>query len=271
MILVDGSPSGLVPASDRGLNYGDGLFETLRLHAGRLPLLGLHLARLEEGCRRLGLSWPGEDVLRDEVARVAAAGEEGVVKILLTRGDSGRGYAPAGEGRSRRVVSLHALRPPPEGPVEIGVCDARLGRNPALAGLKHTSRLEQVLGAREAAGRGWFDGLMRDDTGAVVEATRHNVFLHVGGRLVTPPLRECGVEGVMRALAIRAAAAAGLDCAEAPVGVGDLADAREGFLTNAVAGVVPVDILAGRPLPGHPAARAVAAALRPLGVSWLAA
>lgn len=269
MILVDGTPARTVSVADRGLNYGDGLFETMRLHEGRVPLLGRHLARLLEGCRRLGIPWPGEDMIAADVRRVCGVGGEGVVKVILTRGDGGRGYAPPASARGRRIVGAFPLPAPPAAPVEVGVCDTPISRNPRLAGIKHLSRIEQVLAADEVVGAGWFDGLMLDDAGVVAEATRHHLFVAMEGRLHTPVLADYGVSGIMRGLVLEAASASGVLARETVLRCADLAGAEEAFLTNAVRGLVPVRRLAGAPLEEPAIPGRLAPALRAAGVTWL--
>ncbi|MFU8822527.1 MAG: aminotransferase class IV, partial [Gammaproteobacteria bacterium] len=185
-MLVDGQPGVMVSASDRGLNYGDGLFETMRLHAGAVPLLARHLGRLCAGCARLGLPYPGDKMLVADIARLAAAGAaEGVVRLVLTRGDGGRGYAPSPGAPGRRIAALHPLPPPGPAAMSLGICATRLGHSAALGGLKHLGRLEQVLAAGEVAAAGWDEGLMLDESTCVVEATRHNVFFVRDGRVLT--------------------------------------------------------------------------------------
>jgi 4-amino-4-deoxychorismate lyase len=269
VILVDGIPAGTVSVADRGLNYGDGLFETMRLHDGRVPLLARHLARLREGCRSLGIPWPDAEVIAADVQRVGAVGGEGIIKVILTRGDGGRGYAPPSSALGRRIVGSYPLPAIPAAPVEVGVCDTPIARNPRLAGIKHLSRIEQVLAADEVVAAGWFDGLMLDETGVVAEATRHNLFLVREGRLHTPVLADCGVSGIMRGLVLEAAAASGVAARETVLRSGDLAGAEEAFLTNAVRGLVPVRRLAGKVLAEPVMPGRLAPALRAAGVTWL--
>lgn len=271
MILVDGVPSAQISARDRGLHYGDGLFETMRLWQGQVPLLEHHLARLEGGSRRLGLTSPDAATWTEDLDRLLAGGPaEGVIRLVLTRGDGGRGYAPPEPAQSRRIVALYA--PPAESPGElsVGVCKTRLGHSPALGGLKHLGRLEQVLAAREVAAAGWDEGLMLDESGQLIEATRHNLFYLRDGRLLTPPLENCGVAGIMRALLLEAMARAGVSGGEAQLRYDELHEIEAMFLCNAVAGLRSVKSLAGRAC-GH---SAMTSRLRTLlveaGVAWLA-
>lgn len=270
MILVDGQPANRVPAADRGLNYGDGLFETLRVHAGAAPLLDRHLGRLEAGCERVGLAWPGRATLAADVRAAAAAGAaDAVVKIVLTRGDGGRGYAPDPAAQSRRIVSVHPLPPALDTPLVAGVCRTRLGDSPALAGLKHLGRLEQVLAAREAAAAGWDEGLMLDAAGQVAEGTRHHVFFLRGGRLYTPPLAGLAVAGIMRGLLREALAALDLGGEEAPLRYHALHEVEAMYLCNAVAGVRAVSRLEGRALAEPGLLVQLRRGLAARGVPWL--
>ena len=270
-MLVDGQPGTTVSASDRGLNYGDGLFETLRLHGGAVPLLARHLDRLRAGCARLGLPYPGEAALEADVAGLAAAGTaEGVIRLVLTRGDGGRGYAPSPGATGRRIAALHPLPSPGPTGLALGICATRLGHSAALGGLKHLGRLEQVLAAGEVAAAGWDEGLMLDESERLVEATRHNVFFVRNGRILTPPLAGCGVAGVMRGLILETLVAVGLAGGEATLRYHELHEIEGMFLSNAVVGVRPVRQVAGRVLPRAHLPEVLREGLVAAGVAWLA-
>ncbi|PZN29855.1 MAG: aminodeoxychorismate lyase [Proteobacteria bacterium] len=252
-----------IALDDRGLNYGDGLFETARVRDGQVPLLEDHLERLRGGCARLGIPMPDADVLRGEIARVIGAARDGVLKIVVTRGAGGRGYRPAADLAPTRIVALHPLPVPDaaEG-IVLRWCTTRLARNPALAGLKTLNRLEQVLAQAEWHESQIAEGLMLDTEGELVSATAANVFIVRQGVLVTPDLRFCGIRGVMRARVLRAAEALGLAVSEEPLWPDDVDAASEVFLTNAVRGIRPVAALEQLrwPAPG-PFAGRIAAAL----------
>jgi 4-amino-4-deoxychorismate lyase len=271
MMLIDGLPADAVPATDRGLNYGDGLFETMRLHGGRVPLLERHLARLRTGCVRLGLRYPGDELIRADIARLAAdAPGEGVLRLVLTRGDGGRGYAPPPDARPRRIAACYPLPENGAATLAVGICATTLGRSAALGGLKHLGRLEQVLAAAEVAAAGWDEGLMLDSDGHIIEGTRHNLFYVRGGRLCTPPLAECGVAGVMRQLILEVLAARGTPGMEAPLRYHERHEISEMFMCNAVAGVRAVSRLDGRDLGAARFAAELRAPLAEAGVAWLA-
>ncbi len=250
IVLVDGRPADSVPALDRGLQYGDGLFETLAIRSGVPRLLGHHLERLAEGCRRLGIPMPDPAVLRREI-EAAAPAAEAVVKVILTRGVAARGYRPPANPQSTRIVAGFTRAPPGASDadgIHVRMCATRLGRNPALAGIKHLCRLEQVLARAEWVDEGVAEGLMQDDCGRLVCATQSNLFVLRRGRLVTPAVDECGVAGVMRRALIEWAGVRGLPVTVGRVMPEDLEEAEEVLLTNALTGARPVVDLAGRRL-----------------------
>lgn len=241
--LIDGVATSRIDARDRGLLYGDGLFETVLFVQGRAPLWSRHMERLRGACVRLGLSAPDVVKLERETVRVCAGLARAVVRITLTRGIGERGYAPPASPRPMRTVSAD---PAPEIPsdwyhrgVRVRRCDLRLSEQPRLAGMKHLNRLEQVLARAEWDDADIVEGLLRDVSGNVIGATAANVFAVIGGSLVTPALDRCGVAGVMRAEVLKWS-----QCAQVrPIEMDELMRANEVFLTNAVRGVVPVTAL----------------------------
>jgi 4-amino-4-deoxychorismate lyase len=242
---VDGVPATVIPADDRGLQYGDGLFETLRVRGRRARFLDLHLARLNSGCARLAIAMTDEDTLRAEIAMAcAAAPAHAVLKIIVTRGSAvRRGYAPAGAEVARRVMSLWESAPIVESPhqgVALVMASGKLGDNPSLAGIKHLSRLEQVWAAREAQAAGAFDALMLGPDGRLVSGAMSNLFVVRSGSVLTPPVDRAGVAGIMRGVVLRECAALGLAAGEQALSMDDLLAADEVFVTNARIGVVPV-------------------------------
>lgn len=236
-------PAHVLPVDDRGFNYGDGLFETLRLSSGRVRFLDAHLRRLCDGCERLGIQFPAAELATD-IATLSAMHPDGVVKIVVTRGAGGRGYRPNPQAGVNRVVTIHPA-PPGDRPggLKLRWCDMHLSRNPALAGMKHLNRLEEVLAQNEWHDAAIDEGLVCDTEGELVSATAGNVFIVKGGTLLTPDLRFCGVRGVMRSQVLRIASEMGIQCSEEPLWPHDLAEASEVFLTNAVRGIRPVSEL----------------------------
>ncbi|WDY56581.1 aminodeoxychorismate lyase [Pseudomonas sp. PSKL.D1] len=240
---IDGQPATAVNLQNRGLAYGDGLFETIAVRAGRPSLLEGHLARLALGCERLAIN-ADMPLVRDEVLRFASQLGDGVAKLILTRGDSQRGYAPVAGVPPRRILQGGPLPEYPAEHAEQGVrlypCQTRLGEQPLLAGLKHLNRLEQVLARAEWQGSEHAEGLMQDGQGRVIEGVYSNLFLVRDGVLVTADLNRCGVAGVMRSALLEQAKALGISTQVRDVMLEELAQADEVFVCNSVYGIWPV-------------------------------
>jgi 4-amino-4-deoxychorismate lyase len=232
---------------DRGLQYGDGVFETVRIRGSRPRLLEYHLDRLYAGCRRLGIAGPARPALRRELERTARLRTDGILKLILTRGVGLRGYRPTGLERHTRILSLHSL---PKGllansavPVRVRVCATTLGLNPGLAGLKTLNRLESVMARGEWRDARIWEGLMQDEDENFVCGTMSNLFIKRGRSLMTPVLDRCGVAGVMRRWVLEEAAQLGLRAVERRIRWRDLQEAEEVFMTNSLVGVRSVSTL----------------------------
>lgn len=245
--LVNGHEQDQIELGDRGLQFGDGLFETLCVRAGQARYWERHMARLRAGCARLGLPPPDVQRLHFEVGRLIRQQPHGVVKILLTRGTGGRGYSPPEDVEVNRIVRY---LPRPEIPAQglrLARCATTLGRNPRLAGIKHLNRLEQVLASHELADLEVDEGLLADSEGQVIEGTRSNLFLVRDGELVTPDLGQSGVAGVLRSVVFDICAAAGIACRIRPVAWAELEETEELFMTNSLMDIQPVIQWDGRP------------------------
>ena len=196
---------------DRGLAYGHGLFESVVLTDSSIPLLDRHLSRLIHDSQLMGISVGNDDI--DHYLKVfletlsAQAITSGIVKIILTAGSGGRGYA-----MPTKIVPtlIYSYTPMPENVahqrdqgVDIMLCRHLLGTGSTLAGVKHLNRLDQVMARSEWSHNRYQDGLMFTEAGVVIEATSANVFVKTkDGQWLTPDLDQSGVSGVMRGLLI---------------------------------------------------------------------
>jgi 4-amino-4-deoxychorismate lyase len=247
--LVNGQSAGLEPA-DRGLAYCDGLFETMAASEGRIRWLDLHLDRLEEGCRRLEIPAPSRSLVAREIGAHCPARGRAVVKLIVTRGTGARGYLPPDPATPTRVLGVSSW---PDYPrqhylhgISVRVCTLRLGENPALAGIKHLCRLEQVLAQLELRGQAVQQGLLLDFGGRVVGCTSSNLFAVHGSVLRTPSLVRCGIKGVMRRAVLESARTLGVRAEESELELADVLAADELFVTNSLFGIWPVSDLDGR-------------------------
>jgi 4-amino-4-deoxychorismate lyase len=249
-LLINGRPIDQIAAADRGLQYGDGLFETIVMVQGEPMLWDRHMARLEIGEQRLGLPPENKTRLRREVLSEVGDKSPAVVKIILTRGAGGRGYRPPVYPQVSRIVSLHEW---PRYPahwfskgIRLRICSTRLGHNSRLAGIKHLNRLEQVLARQEWDDPKIPEGLMLDEQNLVIEGTQSNLFLVKGKYLITPDLSACGVAGVVRELVLEVAEELKLKSRIAAVTLGELQRADTLFTTNSLLGICPVVALEKR-------------------------
>lgn len=237
-----------IDPGNRGLAYGDGVFETLRVHRGGLPLWPRHLARLRDGAGRLGIAMPALDFVEARIADTIAGCDAGVLKLLLTRGEGGRGYAPPVDVDPVWMLSLHPLPAANPSGLRLHWCETRLAAQPALAGIKHCNRLEQVLARAEAERAGCDDGVMQDMAGNIVCATSANLLLLREGRWLTPRIDGCGVAGVLRGWLLEQ----GL-VEQARLSPEEVESADALALCNAVRGILPVASLRMRTWTRHPA------------------
>ncbi len=240
----------MLAPSDRGLAYGDGLFETMAAVDGRIRWLDYHLERLTASCRRLAIPCVSADLLREEIRTACPAEGRFIVKVIVTRGSGARGYRPPDNPEPTRILSVGSW---PSYPSEyytdgIAVCslDTPVGENPSLAGMKHLCRLEQVLGRMELEKHDAQEGLQFASSGAVVGGTMSNLFAVIEGRLSTPSVEASGVAGVMRRIVMETAGARGLSVVEGVLTAADLQSAQALFMTNAVIGIWPVKRLDAR-------------------------
>lgn len=256
----------LLDPRDRGLQYGDGLFETMAVHDGRIPWLAYHLRRLRIGCARLRITPPKTVELRRELARLAAGQSRAILKLIVTRGIGGRGYRPDPAAPGRHILQRHPWPAHANGRAHEGIrlriCRTRLAINPALAGLKHLNRLEQVLAQMEwRDDRRYQEGLMLDWQDRVIEGTMSNLFIVRSGCLSTPDLTDSGVAGVMREIILEAAAQQGIPCRVTALVLPDIAQAEEVFVCNSVIGIWPVVALSRQRYPLGPITRQLANAV----------
>lgn len=246
MFWLDGTPTESMPLPDRGMDFGDGLFETLLLNCGRALYPELHLQRLQQGLSRLDFP----DCLDRVEASLALAAQScagqqwSALRITVTRGSAPRGYAPPDSVEPRILMAASPIDRDCSAavvPARVAWAKLRLASQPALAGLKHLNRLEQVLVASEARAAGVDEMLVTDQQGQAIAAGAGNLFVFSDGRLLTPELSLCGVAGTRRRLVLEQwASRLGLSVAEMALGVEQVEAADELFYCNSLQGIRPV-------------------------------
>lgn len=247
--LINGIAADYVSVFDRGLHYGDGLFETIACRNGRAQFMREHLTRMREGADRLAIPFPDQALFMQDVsALLQRAGESGdcVIKLMLTRGAGRRGYRYDYRQASTRVC-LRSGWPEHVSRWKQGMrtcfCDTPVSINTRLAGIKHLNRLDNVLASAEL-GEAYEEGFMMDPQGNVIEGTMSNVFTVSCGVLVTPDLAHCGIQGIIREKLLLLAAEQGMHTEIRALQRHELLAAAEVFVCNSLLGVCPVTRIA---------------------------
>ncbi|KGQ18946.1 Aminodeoxychorismate lyase [Lysobacter dokdonensis DS-58] len=249
LIFLGGAHVNVLPGDSRGFAYGDGVFETMRVHHGNVHWWTAHRARMEAGAERLGLTLPSDLLIARAQHELFGRGHDGVAKLIVTRGGGARGYARDADAHPVWRYSRHPLPPAPrEGGLVLRWCATALAVQPALAGLKHCNRLEQVLARGEWDDPAIDEGLMRSTEGDVVCATSANLFVLHGDRWSTPMVDRCGVAGTCRAWLLSQTGAA-----ESRMRPADVESADAVLLCNAVRGILPVARIGEHAYSPHPA------------------
>lgn len=254
--LVDAAAARIAPG-DRGFTLGDGLFETLAVRHGAPQRLEAHLARLATGAQVIGLPLPAFDLPAIAAALLTANGlADAVLRLTVTRGEGPRGVLPPAAPTPTLLVTAAALAPP-AAPARL--CVARVTRrneHSPLARIKSLNYLDNILARQEGQQRGCDDALLLNTRGGVAESTIANVFVVRDGALLTPPVADGALPGVMRgALLARGAR-------EAALTPEDLAQASEVFLTSSL-GIRPVAAVDDAAFAAHPVAERLQAELAP--------
>jgi 4-amino-4-deoxychorismate lyase len=274
---VNGRSNATIDLADRGLAFGDGVFETLLLAQGKLPFLSLHLDRLQLGLDGLHIEACRQNI-QDQVNQCLAQTSKqqflnGIVKIIVTRGQ-GRGYLPQAQTEATILISAYPL---PElqknyqrDGVAICICQHRLSYQPALLGIKHLNRLDNVLAALELRDKNTVEGLILDDQGFVAEAVSRNLFTVKDGQLFTPDLLRGGIKGIMQGIVVEQLAPQ-LDLS---VNTGRLTpqqvvNADEVFLCNSITGIWPVIRIDEQELSPGPVTQSLQVAAQKLSASLL--
>jgi branched-chain amino acid aminotransferase len=243
-----------VPVIDHGLLYGDGIFEGMRIYAGRVFRLGRHLARMQAGARTLSLELPGGvDSLRKIVFETARAygRDEAYVRLIVTRGEGALGVDPTSCPRPRVIclVDRVAIYPEEKRRQGVDLVTASQRRPPPDVldpRVKSLNYLNNALAKGEARKRGADEAVLLNLQGCVAEAAVANVFAVRDGALWTPPGSDGALEGINRATVLELARELGVPAAERSLGRFDLFAADEVFLTGSgVGGLVAVRSLDG--------------------------
>ncbi len=242
---VDGCSTDRLPLPDRGIEFGDGLFETMPIIDGRIPWLSLHLQRLRAGLHRLDFPPATADTVHSQlVGALEDACSAGIMRLTVTRGSAPRGYAPPLEPKPRVIIQMgisDGVGQPVLPPANVACSAVRWSWQPALAGIKHNNRLEQVLAARERQRADVDEMLMLDQSDNVISVISANLFVLRGESLLTPSLEHCGIAGTRRRLLLdELAPVLGLTTQEVTLTESEIIAADAVFYCNSVRGYQPI-------------------------------
>jgi 4-amino-4-deoxychorismate lyase len=228
---------------DRGLHYGDGVFRTFPLRHGKIPFFERQLQKLQDDCQSLAMTPPELDFLKAKVLGAIEQLDNAAIKIIVTRGNGQRGYAPSvSQGPNIFVLTstLTDYAAKWRQGISLRLCQLRLSRQPKLAGIKHLNRLEQVLARAEWHDPSIDEGLLLDENEHVIEGVMSNLFVWDGQQLITPPLDHCGVKGLIRDLLLETLPKLGLVVKVEPVPLERIKKARALLMTNSLWGIMSV-------------------------------
>jgi len=251
----------LINSEDRGLAYGDGLFETLRLKDdGSCPLWFWHRQRLLQGL--IALDFPINTLALIDEAIEKAPRHATAAKLIISRGTGPRGYQPPPEPQLTVIWQLitapdWAYNRHPEG-FTCQFSDVRLGQQPLLAGIKHLNRLEQVL-CRQRMPADHQEAIMLDHDDWVIEGCMSNLFVVEGHNILTPDLSRCGVNGVIRRWLMNQTS-----IAEASISAEQLLKSDAVFMSNSLNGVIQVRSIGARRYDQQPEIRELQRSLQEL-------
>lgn len=259
--LINGSFSHTISPLDRGFAYGDGVFRTLKMVRGLPEHWPMHYQKLVADCAAIGIVCPSAELLMSDFQQLYTPDEVAVAKIIVTRGEGERGYAPPAITFPTRVIVKSALRRYPDAiyadGVHLHVCETRLAHQPKLAGIKHLNRLENVMARMEWRDEAIFDGLMLDQQDNVIECTMSNIFARYGEQLLTPDLSLCGVAGITRQNIMGMIRALGLRLEVCKLSLERLLEADELIICNSLYGALQVTCLADKNWPSQPLASTI--------------
>jgi len=262
IVLINGAKQSKISIFNRNLQFGDGLFETCVVENKKILFWVNHFARLNKGCEQLKISKVDESVWLSDVKKALSlcSYDRCVVKLILSRGESLRGYGFKDDIKPVRAVIVSELQKTTlNNSFSLEYCHSGYNSNPKLAGIKHCNRLEQVL-AR--AGLKSDEGIMLDENHNVISVTQGNIYAIHGNKLITPKLDKCGVEGTRRAVILDLTKHLGIEVKVEVLSVEKLGQADEVFISNSIIGIQSIRQIGGIGLGESPITKKIKDAFR---------
>ncbi|MGE4569971.1 MAG: endolytic transglycosylase MltG [Gammaproteobacteria bacterium] len=234
IVLINGAKQSKTTVFNRNTQFGDGLFETCVVESKNILFWSYHIARLNKGCQKLGIGNVDESFWLSDIRKALSVSRLNscVVKIMLSRGESLRGYGFESGIKPVRIVIVSEMPEiKPRQNLTLDFCDSGYASNPKLAGIKHCNRLEQILARADLKGD---EGIMLDEDGNIISVTQGNIFSIYANTLHTPRLDKCGIEGTRRAIILEIASELGMQINVGPLSVDGLMESDEVFISNSV-------------------------------------
>jgi 4-amino-4-deoxychorismate lyase len=240
IVFIDGQKQDMVSIFNRNMQYGDGLFETCIAADNQILFWPLHFSRLKIGCEKLNINMIDEGLWLSDIKKAFefSTKKNCIVKLILSRGNSLRGYAYKDDIEPVRIVIISEMYQPLFNK-EFSLEYAKSGyhSNPQLAGIKHCNRLEQILARSNLSSN---EAIMLDEKENIISVTQGNIYYIFGNKLLTPKLDRCGVVGSRRSLILELAMSLKMEALESNISINQAQKADEVFISNSVIGIQPV-------------------------------
>lgn len=240
---------------DRGILYGYGLFETMRSYGGHVFSLDRHLARLIHSAGKIGIDAGLDHVaLEQAIYKTLEANERPDARIRLTvlAGEGERGLTLPTPGTLTIIIAAEKLVLPPHRAYGEGLCavvvSTRRNSRSLLSGIKSINYLDSLVAQSEASAAGADQAILLNERGFVAECSTSNIFLVVGGKLLTPSVESGILPGVTREEVIELALNLGVAVVEEEISLAVLLRADEAFMTNSIIEIMPITAVDGKPV-----------------------
>ena len=240
IVIINGEEQSNISVFNRNMQYGDGLFETCVAKDNQILFWDKHLLRLNIGCDKLKIKKIEESIWLEDIKKALSFSSKKncIIKLILSRGNSQRGYSYPDDILPVRVVIVsEIIKSQSKQSFSLEYAQSGYHSNPNLAGIKHCNRIEQIL-ARATMKED--EAIMLDENKNIISVTQGNIYFIFGKRLLTPKLDRCGVIGSRRSLILELAKSIGLDIQEEEVSMIQAQKADEVFISNSLIGIQSV-------------------------------
>jgi len=240
VVLINGKEQSKITIFNRNMQFGDGLFETCVSQNNKILFWPKHFERLNVGCKKLNIKKINESDWMDDLNKAFTLSDHSncIVKLILSRGDSLRGYGyPEDISPVRIVIISERKKIEVNNSFSLSFAHSGYCSNPKLAGIKHCNRLEQILARTNLSSN---EGIMLDEKENIISVTQGNIYFIFGNKLLTPKLDRCGVVGSRRSLILDLAMSLKMEALESNISINQSQKADEVFISNSVIGIQPV-------------------------------